>query len=228
MSAFTHIVSLGYRCRTTRRLRDFFGTSTAFPFDWWITPVEGLVRFLADWDLERLYDPARLAQRRRWGRVICVENRDYGFRLQHDFPMDEPREHVLPGWQAALPEARSRTAHLMAKLDQQDRGDRNILFVREVRPGEEAAPERFAALCAAAQARVPQAQASFLLISETGLEPAGWIPLRIKDPVRRPWSGTPAIWDAALASLDFRFERRPGWGEPALTPPGGSLKVPAP
>ncbi len=99
-TAFSHVASLGRRCRTTHRLRRFFGFDTAFPFDWWITPLDGAVRFLRDWDLERLYDPARLRDVRRWGRSRYVEHADYRIRLQHEFPMDEARQRVLPGWRA--------------------------------------------------------------------------------------------------------------------------------
>ena len=213
MTGFSHIVSLGYRCRTTRRLRDHFGFETAFPFDWWITPVEGAVRFLKDWDLDRLYDERGLREVRRWGRIAYVEQPAYGIRLQHEFPTDEARERVLPGWRAHLDGARSRTAHLMRKFDQLDRPDRTVLFVRELMQGEERAPARLAELRHAVLERVPQARAEFVLISRSGVEAPGWRALKIDDPVRRPWSGTPAIWDAALATLGATFERRSGWGE---------------
>ena len=220
MTAFSHIVSLGYRCRTTRRLRDHFGFDTAFPFDWWITPLEGAVAFLRDWDLERLYDERTLREARRWGRVAYVEQPAYGIRLQHEFPMDEARERVLAGWRAHLDAARSRTAHLMRKFDQLDRPDRSVLFVRELAPGEERAPAAVQALRAAVLARVPRAAAQFVLVSRSGVEAPGWRALRIDDPARRPWSGTPAIWDAALATLGARFERRAGWGEAGLPASG--------
>ena len=35
----------------------------------------------------------------------------------------------------------------------------------------------------------------------------------LDDPVAEPWTGTPAIWNAALGALGYGFERRPGWGE---------------
>ena len=61
--------------------------------------------------------------------------------------------------------------------------------------------------------RTPQAQAEFLLISPSGVQAPGWRTLRINDPLKDPWTGTPAIWDAALATLGHSFERRPGWGD---------------
>ena len=213
MTAFSHIVSLGYRCRTTQRLRDHFGFKTAFPFDWWITPLAGGANFLRDWDVERLYDPGQLREVRRWGRVRFIEHRGYGLRLQHEFPMDPKQEYVLAGWRGHIAEARSRTTHLMEKLDLLDRPDRRVLWVRELAPGEEHAPAAVAALRLAVTDRCPQAHSSFLLISPSGLDAQGWTSLKIDDPVKEPWQGAPAIWDAALSALGHRFERRPGWGE---------------
>lgn len=208
MQGFTHIVSLGCRCRTTQRLREHYGFKTAFPFDWWITPIDGAVRFLREWDLERLYDPARLREARRWGRTMYIEHRDYRIRLQHEFPMDEARRHVHAGWRGHIGEARARTDHLMRKFEGLDRPDRKVLFVRELRPGEEAQAARIAQLREAVLARAPRAQTRFLLISRQGIGAEGWTPLAIDDPRPEPWTGTPEIWDAALGTLAFRLERR--------------------
>lgn len=212
MTAFSHIVSLGYRCRTTQRLRDHFGSKTAFPFDWWITPLVGGAKFLRDWDVERLYDPEQLREARRWGRTLHVAHREYGLRLQHEFPMDLGREHVLPGWRAHIASAKARTAHLMAKFDLLNRPDRSVLFVRELMPEEEGDAAAVADLRQAVLERTPRAQSRFVLISREGTPAEGWIPVRINDPVVAPWTGTPALWDEALARLGFRFERREGWG----------------
>ena len=219
MTAFSHIVSLGYRCRTTQRLRDHFGFKTAFPFDWWITPLAGGVGFLRDWDAGRLYDLERLKPHRRWGRTLFIEHREYGLRLQHEFPMDLAREHVLPAWERHIAEARSRTTHLMRKFDQLDRPDRRVLFVRELMVEEQGDLAAIAALRQAVLDRASQAQAEFLLVSPSGAKAPGWRTLRIDDPLKEPWTGTPAIWDAALDQLGYSFERRVGWGETEPPPP---------
>jgi len=213
VNAFSHIVSLGYRCRTTQRLRDHFGFRTAFPFDWWITPLAGGAAVLGDWDVDRLYDPARLKPSGRFGRIRYIGHTGYGLRLQHEFPMDPERLHVLPGWRDHIGEARARTAHLMQKFDLLNRPDRQVLYVRELMGREQGDLAGIAALRQAVLDRTPKAQSRFLLISPKGVQAPGWDALRIDDPVREPWTGTPAIWDAALAKLGARFERRPGWGD---------------
>ena len=214
MTAFTHIVSLGHRCRTAQRLRDHFGYKTAFPFDWWITPLAGGTAFLRDWDLERLYDPSQLRRPLRpSGRTPYIEHADYRVRLQHEFPLDGPNGNVLDGWQDHIAQAKERTGHLMEKFDQLNRPDRKVLFVRELRKEEEGDLRGVAALREAALTRVPRAEVSFLLISRIGMEAKGWRALKINDPITEPWTGTPAIWDAALETLGYSFERREGWGE---------------
>lgn len=213
MTAFSHIVSLGYRCRTTQRLREHFGFKTAFPFDWWITPLTAGAAFLRDWDLDRLYDPSKLKEVKRWGRTLFIEHTGYRIRLQHEFPMDEARVRVLEGWRDHLAEARARTTHLMEKFDQLNRPDRQVLFVRELMPDEQGDLAGIDALRQAALDHAAKAEASFLLISPSGVEAEGWRALRIDDPLKEPWTGTPEIWDAALDSLGYRFERPPGWGE---------------
>src|SRR6185312_14173210 len=106
--------------------------------------------------------------------------------------------HVLKGWRDHIGEAKARTAHLMQKFDLLNRPDRKVLFVRELMPKEEGDLAGIAALRAAALARTPRADASFLLISASGVQAPGWRALQIHDPLKEPWTGTPAIWDAAL------------------------------
>ncbi len=88
-----------------------------------------------------------------------------------------------------------------------------MLFVRELKETEQSQLGLVKELRRTVIQRTPRAEASFLLISPRGVDVEGWIPLKIDDPMKEPWTGTPPIWDAALAALDFRVERRPGWGE---------------
>ncbi|MEI9965528.1 MAG: hypothetical protein WDM92_13485 [Caulobacteraceae bacterium] len=75
MTSFTDVVSLGYRCRTTRRIRDHFGVEAAYPFDWWITSAKGAMRFLRTWDVDDLFDPACIAETRAGGASpICASS----------------------------------------------------------------------------------------------------------------------------------------------------------
>ncbi len=213
MASFTHIVSLGYRCRSTRRLRDYFGLTTAFPFDWWISPIEGLTGFLRRWDLDHLYDPRCLSIRQRGSSMPYIQHAEYKIGMVHEFPTDRSKLSGK-GYLAYIADARDRTAHLMAKFDKLNRPDRSLLFVRQLAPVEEKRSRAWAELRQAALDRVAAATCTFLLISRSGVTAPGWVPLAVDDPIDEPWSGDPVKWDPAFASLDFRLERRPGWGTP--------------
>ena len=42
-------------CRVTYQVRVCFGSWKVYPFDWWITPLAGLSRYLAAPDIGKLY-----------------------------------------------------------------------------------------------------------------------------------------------------------------------------
>ncbi|MEI9965527.1 MAG: hypothetical protein WDM92_13480 [Caulobacteraceae bacterium] len=110
---------------------------------------------------------------------------------------------MTPDWREHLDQAKSKTAHLMRKLDRLNSPERSVLFYREAPAAERFDPALYQELAAAAAARVPLARTSFLLISPKGLAAPGWTSLRIDDPRAEPWSGDPAVWDPALASLGY-------------------------
>ena len=220
MSGYFHIVSLGHRCRTTQRLREHFGFTTAFPFDWWITPIEGLIRFMHDWDADRLYRPDQLFVRHNLFQKAWVENREYGFRLVHEFTRD--RWRLASGrFLEEVPVLKARTAHLMARFDDMGPKQRTVLFVRTLMASEEGDAAACEALRRAVIARVPRARPAFVLISRTGMPAEGWIPLKIDDPSKEPWSGDAPLWDEALSSLGARLHRPgiPQQGGPQPAPP---------
>ena len=204
MKSFTALVSLGYRCRSTQRLRAFFGVESAYPFDWWVSPLKGAARLLRDWDVEPLLDIDMLQEVHAGRHIAYVRHRRYGIKLQHDFPLD--RKYIAPGWQEHIPAAKSRISHLMKKLDRLNRPGHRVLFCRELSDFEPAEPKLINELREAAAARTPLAEHEFLLISRSGMPAKGWISLRVDDPNPEPWSGDPAIWDRSLGSLGFRFE----------------------
>ena len=205
MRIFTHVISLGYHCRTARRLRDHYGFNSSLPFDWWLTPLDGTVKFLEDWDIETLYDPRLLKERRLKGRLANIVNARYGIRLEHEFPRDEAGA-VAAGWRDHIDQARARTAHLMDKFERMNRPNRRVLAVRELAPEECGQDELQRALYKTICRRLRRARLRFLLISPTGVEAPGWIPLKIDDR-SAAWRGDPALWDQALDPLGFTLLR---------------------
>src|SRR5580704_11359124 len=112
---YDRIVGVGQNCRLTYNLRRTFGEARAYPFDWWITPLSGLLAFLQDLSVERFYDPEALeaVHDERGARVI--RNARYDIELHHEFPRDQ-EGLVRPGWADHIARPRSRTAYLMDRF----------------------------------------------------------------------------------------------------------------
>ncbi len=208
VALFTDIVSLGYRCRTTHRLKQHFGFDRAFPFDWWVTPLKGATSFLEDWDVDALYDPDVLHERYDGDHLVYLKHERYGIKLRHEFPNRAGAKSVTPAWRECLDDARARTRHLMDRFERLNQIGRRVLFVRELDPREERIKDHARPLRELIRHRMPAAKTSFLLISPSGANVDGWTSLKIDDPKRQPWEGNQQLWDAALSSLGFNGERR--------------------
>lgn len=207
---FDEVVSLGWRCRAAKRLRTYFGTAKAYPFDWWVTPIEGAIQFLKDWDVEALYRTSRL--HRALGLPSFIRHRDYGISLAHEFePIGWGRGErgfyvTRPGWRRLTAEPKSRTTYLMRQFEALDRPGLRVLFVRHLSPDDDRSAATLEALRQAVLARAGACRARFLLISADGVEADGWTSLTLPDRSIH-WPGDDALWAAALDGLGFRLKR---------------------
>ncbi len=206
MASFTDIVSLGYRCRTSRRLNDHFGQQRTFPFDRWVTPLKGAMRFVQDWNVDALYDARALRETHIDARLAYLKHERYGIKLHHDFPFEGGAKSISPQWRGWLAEARSRTRYLMDRFEALNRAGNRVLFVRELDRREERAPDFAFWLKGVVQQRMRKAETAFLLISPTGVAVDGWTPLKIDDPKTDPWEGDADLWNSALATLGHELE----------------------
>jgi hypothetical protein len=127
--AYTHIVSLGDNCRPSYQIKRHFKSSKSYPFDGWITPLDSAALYIEKLD-EDLYDPASLQERAVNGEITTIVNTKFQIRLFHDFKRGGALENVLPDWKSGIENARSRTEHLVRKLQSLNRGSNNVLFVR--------------------------------------------------------------------------------------------------
>lgn len=180
MRPYTQIVSLGLRCDTTLNVRRFFGHAEGFPFDWWITPPDGLKMVLERGEVGFLYDPDHLFREEDGSTVTHAPS---GISLHHEFPrveslsgpvVDDFLEHVEP--------AKSRSLYLMDKLLRLNRADQRILFIR----AGQCDPDLGEIL----SALLPQAAVEFAVIDPPPLMPGD------------PWYGRPEKWDATFRRLD--------------------------
>jgi hypothetical protein len=178
------------RCAVAYNLRRFYNFRSAFPFDWWITPAEGVAAFLEHPDADYLYDMTQL-ELVHAGKT--VKHRELGFRLHHEFSRDEgtPGQPVRPGWQGAIADPKSRTVALMDKFLGLNTPGNRIAFVREKADGF---GDRIAGRL---NKLFPLADYTLIELSR--------VPGSNEDSFG--WKGDPARWNETLAPLDLSLDR---------------------
>ncbi len=209
---FSHVVPLGLSCRVTHQVRRFSGIGIAYPFDWWLSPISGLARYLADPDPERIYAPSRLEEVLEDGRLKAIRSVEFGIELFHEFPrvrvpVDGAEVSVVaPDWEAHIGSAKEKHSARLQRLLATDQPGNRILFVRHRYDANLQGPAPGAdihAMHSALQAQWPRAQIELLLVnvpSDSRL-PTGVRSVSIEDvpgPPGHEWQGSSAPWQAAF------------------------------
>lgn len=229
--AFTHVIPLGVSCRVTHQVRLCFGSATAWPFDWWITPLGALIRYLGDPAPERIYSDGCLEERVEDGQVVAIRSRQFGMELFHEFPRMriEAAQRVVsvvaPGWRehvdAAARKHRGRLERLLALNERRNR----LLFVRHKVDADSLIPAPSAeidALWGLLRSRWSHARVDLLLVNVpvNGPLPRDVRSVVIDDrpgPPGEEWQGDHAVWRAAFAQQRLVLARdspsRPASGQ---------------
>ena len=84
------IISLGIRCDSAIQLREYFSRhynlrDAAYPFDWLISPFDGLYKCLEE-DFKNFLRPDALSLYNHHPGIMGVQDNYYGFQFIHDFP----------------------------------------------------------------------------------------------------------------------------------------------
>jgi len=226
-AGFTHVVPLGLSCRVTYQMRTRFRCATRYPFDWWITPIDGLARYLADPDPDRLFAPGALEERIENGWPSSIASREFGFQLFHEFPRQKEAPAVpvvSPRWQAHIGAVRERHERRMHTLLSTDEPGNRVLFVRHQLGPDTTTDSAASAVDALWQSLARQwtrAEVHLLLINLPAVEvPSTRVrQLRFEDPPGpdpESWRGDDARWALALHSAGIVPARD---GEPLSCPP---------
>lgn len=122
--AVDRIISLGTNCEITFHLRSVFGFERAYPFDWWITPLNAIApillsRFALDIESDNLEVVGG-------GRSII--NRKYRLLHHHDFPRLPESELIDQSWPAAIGDCRSKFEALGKRFFEDVSGSQRIAF----------------------------------------------------------------------------------------------------
>ena len=128
-SHVTHIVSLGKNCMVAYQIRRFFNLEKSFPLDWWITPFDGLIRFLEIPEVNNLFDADKLAISEN-GQSIT--NPYYGISYHHDFTREGPDHSLAKNFKDQINAIKEKYSYLIDKLNQLDSNSNSIVFVRSI------------------------------------------------------------------------------------------------
>jgi len=206
------VVPLGASCRVSWQLRRHLGDDATHPFDWWIAPMRGMTRYLAELDPAKLYDPEGLEEMVVNGAAVAVRSRRYDVRLLHEFPRiagADGTSAVAPDWRDHVAAARARHEHLLGRLRALDRPGSRILFVRHKLGIDEddLDPRTCVADLRAVLARqFARSAVALLLVNVPGAQASRRDGIRtvfFDDPDgdgADAWRGVDAIWSRALAA----------------------------
>ncbi len=79
---YNNIISLGSNCAPAQAIRRHFGVGKAYPFDWWISSLDELIKVI-ECEFSRMFEPAEIEiyHASDWG----VRSARYGISYHHDF-----------------------------------------------------------------------------------------------------------------------------------------------
>jgi hypothetical protein len=211
----THIVPIGLSCRVSHQVRANFGSMIAYPFDWWITPIDGLTRYLSDPDPDRVYGAGALHEIVEDGHVTSVVATEFGFQLYHEFPRLDvglPTRVVAPDWRDHVPTQRARHAGRLSRLLALNRPGRRILFVRDRLDvdgkGADAAADSVTKLWETLSSNWGRAEIELLLVNvpcvvRPSLPGLRWANFEdVRGETAEGWQGNSVGWAQAFASRE--------------------------
>jgi hypothetical protein len=208
MTEITHVVSLGGNCRVTYNLRKYFNFLSAYPFDWWITPLRSVTQFLKDPDLEKLYNPKYLLPLMKAGTIESIKNSHFDILLHHEFP--RTNGSVVDNFVEHTDKPKTRQRYLLKKLNSLNDGVNKLLLVRNFLWNERISAPEITEFLTAAKTTFNRAHCQFLFINcPLEFEGDSIINLRFSDP-GSDWKGDHQVWTEHLATLAINFSPADG------------------
>jgi hypothetical protein len=135
LTNISHVVSLGPNCMVAYQLRRYLSIEKSFPFDWWITPFDGLVKVLQKIDVIDLFNVEKVVVVKSGD---SVSNPDYNILYHHDFLRVGASGNLHTGANGKIyddiltqiPEVVSKYNHVFSNLLSLNSRGNSILFVR--------------------------------------------------------------------------------------------------
>jgi hypothetical protein len=201
METFTDVVPIGASCRNTHNVRSHFGSATGYPFDWYVSPLPGVIEAITSGlDPDSVFaDDNLIPTLGADGRISAIVNARYGFEHVHDFPSASGA--YRSDWRSLIGRAKARFAHAVSNLRALNAAGKRILFVRHVRNAREGdTPECVARLQTGLAASFPDARIRVALVNAP-FTAADTIPVRVTESRERvlDWTGDHDAWRRGFA-----------------------------
>jgi hypothetical protein len=196
---YDHIVSLGSNCQTAENLRRFFNFGTAYPFDWWVSPLSSIIAYMeSGFDSDELFDPENLIPVCDAGGAIeSIKSYSFDVSLHHEFQRDAS-QHILQNWKSGVPNAKARHNMLLSRLRRVFKSDRPIVFFRSFRNKDD--PRELDRLYDLLRSSYSGPDLRFVTINYLSA-PVNADRISVDDNDATDWTGDHEKWNVALASL---------------------------
>jgi len=199
----SHIVSVGSECRVAYNLRRFYNFGDAYPFDWWISKLTGIVSALTQ--MSRIYrveelEPILDVE----GNIQAIGNRSGSIRLHHEFPRNYAviGSPVANGWEGKLDKPQTRFEYLVAKFDEMSRLRQRVLWVRYGLNDID-----IKGLAQVIEQQYPGIESYYLLINSGVVDgESEHVYYRSLTNDEKQWRGSRVAWDGLLESLPFSLK----------------------
>lgn len=118
------VISLGTNCEVSFNIRNTFGTERAYPFDWWITPLQSVAAIVRD----RFALDVAAHNLVHAGTPASIMNRKYGLLHHHDFGhvSADARDE---SWMSLIPAVADKYRALGERFFADVASARDVLFV---------------------------------------------------------------------------------------------------
>ena len=214
MLKFNYIIPLGGGCQLTYQLRRAFNFGTAFPLDWWVTNMRGVIDAL-DPGKDPYDDLTPFLNPGGENKIAHIRTGNHNIELHHEFPRGEDK-CVLPDWREHTGRARERFRYLRNRLLQLNEKSSNILFVRH--KGNKIIGETTTTNAASVDDMIDYVNSvftrshnTFLLINAPdSCKPSDVLALSLDDAQHDNWRGDHERWRRALTEITLE--------NPALKP----------